>query len=243
MPARPEPLPGAGAVHVWRANLQEIDDGSTDLLSPDERARAARIVRERERRQWMRARGVLRALLGLYLERDPRALRFERGVHGKPALRPTLRDASTGLPADDGPTGTPRGSPTPVSQTLAFNLSHSGPLALYAFTAGIPVGVDVELLDRHPFDEPALARRVFGEAEARRLEALPLPARRREFLRAWVRHEAAIKCLGLGIAAVESTEEQRRPWIADLDVAGEGAAAVAVEGGPHDLQCWIWRCA
>jgi 4'-phosphopantetheinyl transferase len=236
-PAPPEPRLAAGALHVWRVDLQAVDETLVELLSPDERERAARIVRERERRAWTRARGVLRALLGRYLERDPRALRFTAGPHGKPALR----DASSGLPAGGGPSETPGGSPAPVAQTLAFNLSHSGPLALYALTAGLPVGVDVEL-DRRELDEPALARRVFGEAQARRLKALDPPVRRREFLRAWVRHEAQVKCLGLGIAAAEgATSGDRGLWIADIDIGGEGAAAVAVEGGRHELRCWTWR--
>jgi 4'-phosphopantetheinyl transferase len=113
----------AGAIDVWRVDLTAIEDGLDDLLCADERARAARIVPARKRVLWARSRGVLRALLGRYLERDPRALRFALGPHGKPAL------------AHD---GTDEGD-------LRFNLSHSGGLALVAVTAGHEVGVDLEL--------------------------------------------------------------------------------------------------
>ena len=111
-----------GVIDVWRADLTAIEDELDDLLGADERARAARIVPARKRVLWARSRGVLRALLGRYLDRDPRALRFALGPHGKPAL------AHDG--ADEG--------------DLRFNLSHSGDLALVAVTAGREVGVDIE---------------------------------------------------------------------------------------------------
>jgi hypothetical protein len=124
----------AGVVDLWRADLSApVDGGGADehmeLLCEQERARAARIVSERKRVLWACSRGVLRALLGRYLDADPRELRFTLGPYGKPALR-----------EPDG-----RGS------GLRFNLSHSGELMLVAVTAGREVGVDVELVrDRHP---------------------------------------------------------------------------------------------
>jgi hypothetical protein len=112
----------AGSVHVWRADLAAIEDRFEDLLCEDERARAARIVSARKRVLWTRSRVVLRALLGRYLDRDPLALCFALGPHGKPAL------AHDGTDEVD----------------LRFNLSHSGSLALVAVSAGREVGVDVE---------------------------------------------------------------------------------------------------
>jgi len=108
----------AGSVHIWQADLTAIEDDLEDLLCEDERARAARIVSARRRALWTRSRGVLRALLGRYLDRDPLDLCFALGPHGKPTL---LQEGD-----------------------LRFNLSHSGCLALIAVTAGREVGVDVE---------------------------------------------------------------------------------------------------
>jgi 4'-phosphopantetheinyl transferase len=110
-------------VDVWRADLGEArSDGLLDMLCAQERARAARIVGERNRALWARSRTILRVLLGRYVDRDPSELRFELGPHGKPALRD-----STGQASD-----------------LRFNLSHSDELMLVAVTAGREVGVDVE---------------------------------------------------------------------------------------------------
>jgi 4'-phosphopantetheinyl transferase len=112
-----------GIVHVWHADLAVAGDGLENLLCAQELARAARIVPARRRIRWARSRGILRALLGRYLDCDPRTLRFVPGPHGKPALH-----------REEGRGGT----------DLRFNLSHSGEILLLAVTAGREVGVDVE---------------------------------------------------------------------------------------------------
>ncbi len=76
----------AGVVEVWRADLTAASDELQELLCSEETERAQRIVRAGARTLWARSRGLLRALLGRYLERDPRQLRFEVGAHGKPKL-------------------------------------------------------------------------------------------------------------------------------------------------------------
>ncbi len=208
-----------GSVHVWRADLTTVEDDLEDLLCAEELARAAQIVPERKRILWARSRGVLRALLGRYLDRDPRALCFALGPHGKPAL---LRDDTESL------------------EDLRFNLSHSGSLALYAATVGRAVGVDVEA-PRRRIDELAIAARVLGREQARRLASLEDPlARAREFTRMWVAHEAAVKCLGLGLATPLECSPPADPWTAEVDVGSRAAAAVAVAGGPCELRCYRW---
>jgi phosphopantetheinyl transferase len=115
-------------VDLWRADLDGAPDWLETLLCANERARAARIVHERDRVRWARSRGMLRLLLARYLDADPRKLRFELGAHGKPALE---------------------GGPAQGSD-LRFNLSHSGELLLVAVAIGVEVGADIECADeRH----------------------------------------------------------------------------------------------
>src|SRR5947209_10869618 len=64
-------------VHVWRADLTLASDELLDVLSTDEHARAERILSRRTAALWARSRGVLRSLLGRYLESDPSTIRFE----------------------------------------------------------------------------------------------------------------------------------------------------------------------
>jgi len=78
-------------------------------LSADERTRAARFHFARDRARFLRRRAALRHLLAGYAGREPHALVFAQGAHGKPAL------PATGL---------------------EFSLSHSGGYAVLAVTRG-----------------------------------------------------------------------------------------------------------
>jgi 4'-phosphopantetheinyl transferase len=194
-------------VEVWRADLDALPEGLVgplaELLCTEERSRAQRMTKEQDRERWMRARGVLRALLGHHLQSDPRALSFRIGAHGKPAL---------------------------AEGELSFNISHSAGLAVYALARDAPLGVDVEALHRRPSrDDLALAEHLFGAELAGRLRALAPAERRREFLREWVRHEAALKCLGVGLSGPPPSQAATAElWSAELDVGPEAAAGLAV---------------
>jgi 4'-phosphopantetheinyl transferase len=207
----PTPL-APNVVHVLRVDLAAVGSGVFALLSHEEIVRANGIVRQRPRELWMRARGLLRALLGAYLDCDPRTLPLLTTANGKPFLDTT--------------------------PTVAFNLAHSGRHALYAITNGPSVGVDIEAprptTQRLP--ELALARRALGPEQAGLLEQLNAAERRREFLRLWARHEAALKCLGTGLAGAPS--EHPELWVSDLRFAPHAAAAIALEDAPQELRLW-----
>src|SRR5439155_774082 len=153
-----------GAVDVWRADLRTVRDEVLASLSKAERHRSARFLRPHDGLLWARARGLLRALLARYLDVEASSVEFRVDGHGKPTLARTMR-----------------------SRRLSFNVSHSGTLALYAFTRAASVGIDVQSFRGRPIDEVAIARRAFGAAESARLRELEPPTRRREFLRLWVR--------------------------------------------------------
>jgi 4'-phosphopantetheinyl transferase len=205
-----------------------VNDNLADLLSPAERTRAERILGERAKLRWTRARGTLRALLARYLGRDPRALPLTVGANGKPALIDRA-DA----------TGRSESSPRTCT-ALSFNMSHSGWMALYAFTRTGEVGVDIELA-REPIDAVVLAGRAFGAAEARRFARLDPGIRQQEFLRAWTRHEAKLKHLGVGIGGRAASG--REPLVAQLGIGRGAAAALAICPTTRELRCWEYRLA
>jgi 4'-phosphopantetheinyl transferase len=166
-------------------------------------------------------------LLGRYLQHDPAALRFVAGEHGKPDVAGA--DARRHEPAD---ASGGRGG-------LAFNLSHSGEMALYAFTRLGPVGIDLEL-PRRLIDELALEARALGPSHAESLRSLAPSGRPREFLRRWVRHEAAMKYRGTGVGASSAIEaDSHAPCILELPLS-VGFAALALDGPPQALRCWDW---
>ncbi len=109
-------------VHVWRAALDVPESDVRrlcDTLADDERRRAERFIFQNDRAHFVVARGLLRVLLGRYLQHDPQHLRLVYGPHGKPELA-----------SDVGGTG------------LRFNVSHSHGLALYAITRHREIGVE-----------------------------------------------------------------------------------------------------
>jgi 4'-phosphopantetheinyl transferase len=245
------PLPplGPGSVHLWCAELaDERAQELVELLSPQERARAAQILGDRGRALWMRAHGVLRCLLAGYMGLDARALRFSAGVHGKPCV---LVGGGAGKGSKAQRSAGPR-----AGASVAFNISHAGSLALLGFTAAGAIGVDVEALSERLRDEVAIAKRLLGVAEAERLGSLEPAHRRQEFLRIWTHHEARAKLAGSGLGLERQPQpamrspgkprsprqapHSREPWLADLDVGPGRAASVALEQAPVELHCWSW---
>lgn len=192
------------------------------MLSREERERAARIRRGRDR--WIVGRALLRLVLGGCLGREPRSIEFRLGPNAKPELAPD------------------EGEPPPH-----FNLSHSGRLVLIA-VADAPVGVDVERI--RELDLAGMARQVFRPDEAAALNGIPAARRTEAFIAAWTRKEAYLKARGLGIGgmrgvAVDVNPDEparllgaddsdiRRWTLVDLAVEPGYRAALAVLGRPN----------
>ena len=80
-------------VHVWTA-CREAPDSMVEamraLLDVDELKRADRFAFPRDRRQFAVGRGLLRTILGRYLDRPSESLRFVANAHGKPGLDPRM---------------------------------------------------------------------------------------------------------------------------------------------------------
>ena len=168
----------AGEAHVWIVTADDhLDDVDTlyTMLSRDERERASRIGRGRDR--WIAGRSSLRRVLGGCLGREPREIELRLGTNNKPEL----------IWADRGP-------------TPHFNLSHSGKVLLIA-VADAPVGVDVEQVRETP-DLPEMARLALRPDELAALEALPAARRTEAFIAAWTRKEAYLKARGLGLGQI-----------------------------------------
>lgn len=197
-------------IDVWRIDLgEETLDELGELLCVDERARAARLVRERDRVLWTRSRGASRMLLGRYLDRDPRQLRFVFGPYGKPALAAESR----------------------ALHGLRFNLSHSGELMLLAVTTGNEIGVDVERA-RERYEASFLREWTKREAIVK-CSGTGL-ARARIDLDVYL--DGSLDIDLDGGRDLDSVEGRDAPWTAEVDV-GEGAfAAVAVANGPCELR-------
>lgn len=166
-------------LHVWTVTVSDwlpFLATLAETLNNVERERAARFRFERDRRRFTLCRGLLRTLVGNYLSTGAREVEFEFGPQNKPGLA------------------------LPAIFPLEFNLSHSDEAALFAFSAGRRVGVDIERM-RPRIDVTGLAKQVFTPDEIERISAIPEPEREDLFFTFWTRKEAYIKAVGLGLSA------------------------------------------
>src|SRR5688572_16990473 len=109
-------------VHLWHVELGEhAVESLKPRLNSEESVRANRFHFARDRNHFTVARALLRKLLSTYLRIDPSEVRLSYGEMGKPFLK---------------------GQPDQVS----FNLAHAGGRALYGFSRGRELGVDIEFI-------------------------------------------------------------------------------------------------
>lgn len=205
-----------GEVHVWKADLVDGDSPAwRKILSPDEWIRAERFQFDQDRDRFVAGRGLLRTILGRYLQMDPAELRFSQNQYGKPELRDT-------------------------TSTLRFNLSHSDHLMLLAVTHARAVGVDLELM-REDMPFQTLADFYFTPEDAWDLRLVPPAQRAWKFYDLWTSTEAQLKASGRGISQGLTVVEPDRWSLLKLSPAEGYAAALAVEGGDFQLECWSWQ--
>jgi 4'-phosphopantetheinyl transferase len=165
----------ASGVHVWLVHLPSARRHLTrcdEVLSLDERERARRFRFEEHQERSTLSRGILRHLLGRYLDCSPRQLRFEYGPQGKPAV---------------------------AGAAMAFNLSHSADFAVLAFTRTANVGVDIEAVRLDMVRQEEIAGKYFAPRELEQFMSCPEPQRARAFFQFWSRKEAFVKARGDGI--------------------------------------------
>ncbi len=166
------------AVHVWRVDIPALLGRVPRLeatLSATERARAARFRFLEHRTRFIVTHGVLRDILGRYLDIPAAQLELTTNAYGKPILV------------------------APEHAWLQFNLSHSGDLILFAITRDRPVGIDVEQLIP-PDNFTRLVEQFFSPNEYAALLALPEEKRAAAFFAGWTRKEAYVKALGMGVS-------------------------------------------
>ena len=226
-------------VHVWRSSLDlpaEVQSTLETTLDREELERAARFATDQLRNRWVVGRGILRTLLGSYLDESPAALQFRYGEHEKPFLAGALAE---------------RG--------IDFNVSHSRSLALLAFARERQIGVDVEWI-RDDLEQAEIASRFFSTTESGQLLDLPAAEQVERFFALWTCKEAFVKAQGGGITfglsrfdvqlgaeaetvPIVSNEEEASfsPWYAIRFDPGPGfAGALAVEDRTADISLWDW---
>jgi 4'-phosphopantetheinyl transferase len=233
-PAPPALSVSAGDLDLWRARIDDIDEGAEAALSDYERQRAERLRHRPARLEFARTRGWLRQALARYLQAPPDQLQFVYGPQGKPRLANCAE-----------------------GEGVCFNVSHSHGVALLAVAWNRSVGVDVEQV-RTDKDLLGLANRYFSANEIVALRQLASIQVSRGFFLAWTRKEAFIKALGSGMSfpldafdvalapgapaallEVRSEQTTAEEWaMIDIDLGIEFAGAAVVRGSLPQARLW-----
>jgi 4'-phosphopantetheinyl transferase len=227
-------------VHVWQAALEQPPDvvnWLAQMLSPDELTRAERFHFVRDRRRFIVSHGVLRMILGRYLRIDPSRVQFRYSSRGKPYLAGEIQ-----------------------GDAIRFNLAHSHELAVYGFTRGREIGIDLEYV-RPLVDAEEIAGRFFSAREKAKFRSLPESLKLEAFYNCWTRKEAYLKATGDGLGRaldtfdvsllpgkpvtllrVEEDHAETARWsLRALAPDPEYVAALAVERDDWFMACWEWH--
>ncbi len=226
-------------VQVWQMRLDLPVSRIVHLartLSQAERDRAMRFCSLPDRNRFITRRGILRQICSAYLAVEPERLRFEQGPWGKPRL-----------------------AGCPDHNDLQFNMSCSHMVAVYAFTLGREVGVDVEQIHHKLAWQSSAATCLTGRERAL-LQIMPAESQAGAFFTLWTRKEAYVKARGTGLSTplnqidvlgrrtwcgvlVRNHGDWREPWsgsLQDLDLGRHHAAALAVEEQGLEIVCREW---
>jgi 4'-phosphopantetheinyl transferase len=172
--------PAPEEVHLWFAQPGTSYAGwharYASLLAPEEAARHARFLAEKDRDAYLVARALVRCALSTYADVEPHAWRFVANARGRPRIA----------------------GPLAPGHALRFNLSHTDTLVALAVTRGRLVGVDIEAPGREaPLD---VAQRFFAAPEIAALQGLPSAEQAGRFWELWTLKESYLKARGMGLA-------------------------------------------
>ena len=223
--------------HIWRADLNlgdSLQSSFLKLLSPDEKNRAGKFRFARDSRNFIVARGILRSLIGNYLEINPAEISFQYSRFGKPSIGD--------------------------NSSIQFNISHAQNTALFAFTKKLNVGVDVEFVNPH-IEVEDIATKFFSANEILNLLALPKSQQTLGFFNCWTRKEAFIKAVGEGLSfplnqfevslepnktakllATDWDPKAVSKWsMYSISPGADFVGGLVIEGSVEKVKFWIWQ--
>ena len=227
----------AGEAYLWTApdDLCVRQENAALLLSPDERARAARFISEKAARSFVTGRVLTRLALSRHCPVRPQDWVFVPGTHGRPFIAAPEK-----------------------YRGIQFSISHTEGMVACLTSQTASAAVDVERVTAWE-DLPFVAPTILSAEERRSIETVAGDAWVRRFFEYWTLKEAYAKALGVGLACDLSSvsfdlgpgcdvtarfgdgvSDVASDWLFRRLVLGpEWAGAVAIKTGPSR----IWRLA
>jgi 4'-phosphopantetheinyl transferase len=169
-------------LHVWQCSTSapfEVISSFYSKVSAEEKIKAGRFRFSRDQHRYVISHGLLRTILGAYVEEGPSELIFEKTNSGKPFLATKTRKGR-----------------------IQFNMTHSEDVVCYIMSRENEVGIDIEYVKPN-FDWYSIAKVYFTFHEMSLLESLPGDEQIRTFFTLWTRKEALLKATGEGLNGIK----------------------------------------
>jgi phosphopantetheinyl transferase len=164
-----------GSIHMWSVRYASLDRYFpllSTLVSPEEEHKAAGFKKSDDTRRYTLRQGILRVILGQYIQEDPEKIQIVRKKSGKPDLHLDGRYSD-----------------------VRFSLSHTDEMVCLGITRTYEIGLDiVKTNSTLPF--PEIEHYLFTPGERRWIEQTLLEQRSLPFFRIWSLKEALLKATG-----------------------------------------------
>jgi len=236
----PRLILGTDEIHIWVAVLEQPVSRLhrlAETLSSEERMKADHFHFEKDRRYFTARRGILRTILGSYLNAESSLVTFRYGRYRKPELNDAFGNGR-----------------------IHFNLSHSDWVAVFAFARDCEIGVDIEFL-RDISGMEQIVEHFFSVRENELFGALGENQKREAFFKGWTCKEAFIKAVGDGlyrplnrfevsllpgeptkVLRIEGDAGEACRWsIQELNPAPNCVGALAIKAQRFETKCWRWE--
>lgn len=166
---------------IWQSDIPPVFPIPLfwQFLSAEEKQKAESFHFARDQLKYTFCRASLRVLLAHYAEISPEKIQFQYTAHGKPYL----------------------------CGDLSFNLSHTDDRMIVALSSSQEIGIDIEKM-RWVSDYLAISENYFSESECQHVMQRSTEHQLAAFFHCWVRKEALLKGIGLGISTGLSAIQQ-----------------------------------
>lgn len=168
----------ADQIHLWLIRVNEYLNDLNRLfswLNQEEKHQAMRFKFNTDRQSYTIAHGMLRFILGYYLNISPENIQIEVGQYGKPNIDSKQNHID-----------------------LNFNISHSKNCILIGIAQHQEIGVDIEY-QRDKIEFLDIIERFFSVIEVTLFQEVPQAEQCNAFYNRWACKEAVIKAIGLGL--------------------------------------------
>jgi len=163
------------SIDVWYVSYSALDQNYmilSTLVSPEEKQKAAGFKKPDDTRRYTLRQGIVRVILGQYIQKDPAKIQIVRKESGKPDLRLDGRYSD-----------------------VRFSLSHTDEMVCLGITLSCEIGLDIVKTNSCiPF--PEIEHYLFTVGERRWIEQTLPEQRSLQFFRIWSLKEALLKATG-----------------------------------------------